>query len=855
MKLFTPVLRLCLALVILPLTASALLMRANGPEPVIIQIKESLRQSEDLDAQLNELASFQRSASLVVEKRWAGQKYLELVSFPATFSEEQANSVVAQLQQLPAVEKVVAVSGYNLAFRSGDFAREYAGHDTVPDVARRGFDVDRLSRPATAAVDIATKLEAAHLPNRIIVRWKDEHVWKGDQTGWLQLVAAFNAVAGCVVVDEFKWGPNKLVQVMEFNAATGSVADKLVYYQASEWVDYVQPSYVYSTNDVRPSDQYYSYQWGLEKIFAPRAWDPFFGNSGSDDLKVAVGDTGANFGHPDLVTNHAGGMNFVPPALPTAYHDVHGHGTHVASILGAQGNNAGYIAGTAWNVGLLHAKVLGDNGSGSSETIVNGIRWAAANGAHTMNLSLGSDPMATIDTVQYEAIKEAREKGMVIVAAAGNGYRNVPNSGVNSDEAGKLVNPASIPTDNMIAVGATDQADNRPLFSNYGSYRVELGAPGVDIYGLHPNLALLVPFSGTSQAAPHVAGVLQLVKNKYRWENYAGIRDRVLMSTDNVAAGFRTGRLNAGRAMAKRTMVRNLSTRGKVENGDRIIIGGFYVGGDTTGTQILKNKLKVAIRGMGPSLPALSVPRLNDPKIRLNNLSGAPIGMNDDWGTLPPDQKGELIANGLAPTISREAAMVVELEPGGYTVFVESQDGQFGVGMFEIYEIEGNRDEQARLLNVSTRCPVGIGDEVAIAGTILGNPSEAGDPNVPNRRMLAFAKGPSIPMAGSAVPLVAYDKLPFNKLPVQAVAEPLNNPYLELHGSSGLIASNDQWRTIDGSSTGLEDKLVESRFAPTHENEAALWPLLRPGNYTAILRDPYANASASGVGLVEFFEY
>lgn len=176
--------------------------------------------------------------------------------------------------------------------------------------------------------------------------------------------------------------------------------------------------------------------------------------------------------------------------------------------------------------------------------------------------------------------------------------------------------------------------------------------------------------------------------------------------------------------------------------------------------------------------------------------------------------------------------------------------------MFEIYELENNSDEQTRLVNVSTRCPVGIGDEVAIAGTILGDPNQANNPDVPKRRMLAFGKGPSIPMAGSFVPLTAYDKLPINALPVKAVAEPLNNPYLELYdGTGALIATNDQWRTIDGSSTGLEDKLVESNFAPTNENEAALWPTLRPGHYTAILRDPYANANASGVGLVEFFEY
>ena len=273
-------------------------------------------------------------------------------------------------------------------------------------------------------------------------------------------------------------------------------------------------------------------------------------------------------------------------------------------------------------------------------------------------------------------------------------------------------------------------------------------------------------------------------------------------------------------------MIRNLSTRARVEADDRRMIGGFVIGGGT-GT------LKVAIRGLGPSLPNLGVAKLTDPQIRI--YSGAnQIFFNDDWGNLPQDQKNDLASVGLTPTDSHEAAAVQTLAPGAYTVIEESQNGQFGVGLFEIYELGLPTNEQTRLLNVSTRCIVGTGNEVAIAGTILGDPSI-----VPNRRILSLGRGPSLAAAG-----------------VNGV---LPNPALELHDSTGaIVAFNDQWKDIDGTSTGLEDKLVEAGFRPPptaaeqYLNESNVWPTLRPGAFTAILRDA---GNATGIGIVEFYEH
>src|SRR5713101_7412093 len=112
---------LFVAIILFPFSASALLMRDNGPEPIIVQVKESLRQSDDLDQALINLALLESQEGVTVEKRWVGEKYLELISFPSSFTEEQALTTIDKFQQSPSVEKVVAVSAFNLAFTAGDF--------------------------------------------------------------------------------------------------------------------------------------------------------------------------------------------------------------------------------------------------------------------------------------------------------------------------------------------------------------------------------------------------------------------------------------------------------------------------------------------------------------------------------------------------------------------------------------------------------------------------------------------------------------------------------------------------------------------------------------------------------------
>lgn len=820
---------------------------------------------------------------------YAGPKLIVKLSFPKEFTDGLAQKSISLLQLCPAVEKVVVQSAANLEFKSADFARSWKPGEIIPDAARRGFDVDRLKRPP---ITYDEKFELPlHVANRIIVRWKDEYVWNGGGTNFEQQFASFNVQAECNAVEEQRYSDHDLTQILEFDAVKFSVLDQLLLYQANEMVDYVQPDYIYD-GLTAPNDPIYAlYQKPyLQKISPELAWNS---TTGLDSVIVAVVDSGANVAstnghvaHPDSTTNrwssqtNSDPKNFTTDPDSTDVYDYgadallppftgSSHGSNVASIIGAQGNNGpapnGYMCGVSWNVSLMHLKVLPDDDTGARTTwIVQAIDYARTNGSSAINLSLGGrlcfsghyecEPTCEficdvygLDTDIFDAIERARTSNVVAVCAAGN-------DGLNSDASNPFT-PAGMPQDNVIAVAASDQNDVRWNFTAYGAKTVDLAAPGVSIYGLKNNtngnggdINNFSLFSGTSQAAPHVTGTIALLKAKYGWENYHGLRDRVLMGTDAltdsswVGYALRTnGRLNANKALHARTVLRNLSTRARVENGDKIMIGGFIIGGSATPGLTLK----VAIRGLGPSLdPFLGVPVLPNPKLTLNNSSGQVIASNGDWGNMYPPSKADFIAAGLDefqgnPISSVESGIVATLAPGAYTVFMESNNGtSFGVGLFEIYELEGGLDQQARLINASTRCLVRTGEEVAIAGVIVGDPTPSGTPTPtpspapPKRSLLMFGKGPSLGISGS-----------------------LANPFLTLKNSAGTtISTNDSWSNV----AAPTDELIQAGLDPspalcgTLPCESALWPILNSGTYTTTLTGV---SGGTGIGLVEIYEY
>ena len=277
----------------------------------------------------------------------------------------------------------------------------------------------------------------------------------------------------------------------------------------------VEPNFLVNKTAI-PDDEYYPDQWYLPRINAPAAWDL---SQGSPDVLVAVLDTGVDYNHPDLadrIWKNSGegdledgidndnngyiddifGYCTASPGDPAKPYDpmddnIDRHGTRVAGIIAASTNNSLGIAGVDWNCKILPVKVLAADGYGTSESLINGIYYAMDQGADIINMSLGS---SSYSAVERDAIWEAYNSGIILIAASGNNY-------------GLIAYPAAYMP--VISVGAADKNDQACSFSNYGS-RLDIMAPGK--YILSSGMDSSYQFGeGTSFAAPIVSGVAALL--------------------------------------------------------------------------------------------------------------------------------------------------------------------------------------------------------------------------------------------------------------------------------------------------------------------------------------------------------
>ena len=235
----------------------------------------------------------------------------------------------------------------------------------------------------------------------------------------------------------------------------------------------------------------------------------------------------------------------------------------------------------------------------------------------------------------------------------------------------------------------------------------------------------------------------------------------------------------------------NLSTRMQVGTGDDVLIGGFII----QGTQLKK----IILRAIGPSLSASGVAgALQDPKMELYDSTGALLEANDNWQESLAS--GEIIESGLAPSDSRESAIVTRLAPGNYTAVISGVNDTTGIGLVESYTLDTSATHAA---NISTRGRVGTGEEVLIGGFIVGGRT--------TKQIIVRALGPSLGGSGLAV---------------------LADPVVELHGSDGqLIASNDDW-----ASGSQQSEIIATGLQPADPREAALMATIPSGNYTAIVQ-------------------
>jgi len=329
-------------------------------------------------------------------------------------------------------------------------------------------------------------------------------------------------------------------------------------YQNNPNVEYAELNYIV-TIDFTADDPFYHSQWSLQTIDAPEAWDI---STGSSQIVVAVVDTGVDYSHRDLQPNmwvneaelngikgqdddrngyvdDIYGYNFIYNNSDPA--DDHGHGTHCAGIIAAAGNNALDIAGICWSAKIMALKFLGLRGEGTTADVVLALHYAVENGADIISNSWGNNNESN---VLRDAIDYAHSQGVILVAAAGNDNSDSPHY------------PAGY--EHVISVAATDTDDNKWALSNYGDW-VDIAAPGVDILSLraegtfqgvshNPSTAVL---SGTSMAAPHIAGACALLLSINPLLPYNKLYETLVKAVDPISQGIcrSNGRLNLSQAV------------------------------------------------------------------------------------------------------------------------------------------------------------------------------------------------------------------------------------------------------------------------------------------------------------------
>ena len=287
-------------------------------------------------------------------------------------------------------------------------------------------------------------------------------------------------------------------------------------------VEYAHPNYLLFAQAIPNDPEYSNQRWHYEAIRLPEAWDIEKGTS--SPVTVAVIDGGVPTGHPDFAGKLLPGYDFYSDAATSGDGDGRDpnpedtapgtdyHGSHVTGTVAATTNNNLGVAGVSWGAQVVPIRAL-SGGSGTLADVADALRWAAglsvngvppnSNPAKVINMSLGGQVACTSAPALQQAINEASAAGAIIVVAAGN-----------SNADASTFSPAGC--SGVVTVGATNASGSRASYSNFGS-RIDLMAPGGE--AVQPVFSTLASGAyggkaGTSMAAPHVAGVLVLMKSK-----------------------------------------------------------------------------------------------------------------------------------------------------------------------------------------------------------------------------------------------------------------------------------------------------------------------------------------------------
>ncbi len=382
------------------------------------------------------------------------------------------------------------------------------------------------------------------------------------------------------------WGAESLGEGFFAVTAPGAtVADVLGWAAATPAVAYVEPDFAIAP-ELFSGDPSFGSLWGLHNtgqsggladadIDAPEAWDV---TTGSRSVVIAVIDTGVDYTHRDLAANiwrnpgeipgdgiDNDGNGFVDDVYGWDFAnrdadpmDDNGHGTHVAGTIGAVGGNGIGIVGVNWQVSIMALKFLSGSGSGSTSGAIGAINYATR-----MKRDFGVNVVATnnswggggFSAALRDAIAAGGRENILFVAAAGN-------EGTNNDATPHY--PSNYTDAAVISVAASDRANRLASFSNVGATSVDLAAPGVSITSTLPGNRY-GSYSGTSMAAPHVAGVVGLLAAANPTATAAEIRRAILGTTTPVGAF--AGRMVTGGLLNAAAAVQAILPSGPVEPG------------------------------------------------------------------------------------------------------------------------------------------------------------------------------------------------------------------------------------------------------------------------------------------------
>lgn len=334
-------------------------------------------------------------------------------------------------------------------------------------------------------------------------------------------------------------------------------------YQKDPAVEYAEPNYIFYVQEIVPNDPDFTQQWGLEKIRATEGWDI---EKGAFNVAIGIIDTGVDWMHPDLASKIWHNIDEIPdngvdddsngyvddirgwdflnipagsvfPGEDPGPEDndprsLHGHGTFVSGIAAAATDNGIGIAGLAWNCKIMSLRVgyktppPNPRGAIVTSAASRALEYAADNGASVVNMSFrGGGGLTYASAVDY-----AYSLGVVLVGAAGN------------ENSAFAVYPAALAK--VLSVAATDEADNRAGFSNYGDW-VDVAAPGTNIYSTDLNSSYAFA-SGTSSSAPLVSGLAALIVSLYPDYSVDDIYDVIKYSAEPIRSDFPigSGRIN-----------------------------------------------------------------------------------------------------------------------------------------------------------------------------------------------------------------------------------------------------------------------------------------------------------------------